>query len=72
MGGMDMKGMDMNNMKMQPDTMPQKMDMDMRKRDGMDMGSMQGMDMALPGSLIIICCGHCNPPHWILPKTKRS
>ena len=52
-GGMDMKGMDVKNremkdMKMQPDTVPKNMNMDMSKMDGMDMGNMQGMDMAMP------------------------
>lgn len=45
----NMKGMDMKDMKMQPDTMPKKMDMVSGNMDGMNMGNMQGMDMAMPG-----------------------
>ena len=46
---MDMKNMDMKEMKMPSDTIPTKKDMDMSNMDGMNMGNMQGMDMAMPG-----------------------
>ena len=49
MDSKNMKGMDMPDMKMQPDTLSQKRNTDMSNMDGMEMGSMRGMNMAIPG-----------------------